>query len=256
MKLNDLSTTSKKFSRQVAAYEAAGMSPDMEIHLPFAVNLDHFFNTEALIAAGIDPMGLARQLDQVLIENIGNNLASKVKAALAKGVPLPDQEVIDEMVAAYDFTGIRSTSEEGMSTEERTIISEIKKALRRLISDGTFANLGPDGAKTREPSKVVFNATRIQTGPEAKGDRPTPPNSVPLENFDNLVAAAYEGVEVEFEDGNGNTATLDFSIEPAINDHGQAVNLTGVIELARQEAARVLERNRTKAVPTVAIQIG
>jgi hypothetical protein len=56
--------------------------------------------------------------------------------------------------------------------------------------------------------------------------------------------------------GNGNTATLDFSIEPGINEHGQATNLTGVVELARQEAARIIERNRSKAVPTVEILIG
>lgn len=256
MKLDGLTLLPKKFSRQVAAYEAAGLPPDMEISLPFAANVDLFLNTQALIDHGIDPTGLARQMDQVLVENIGNNLSQKVKAAVAKKTALPDQATVDSMLAAYDFTGIRATSEEGMSTEERTVIAEIKKAIRSLISGGSFASLGPDGSKTKNPAEIAFNAVRVQTGPEAEGKKETPPGSVPLENFELVVSAAYEGVEVEFEDGNGNTATLDFSVPPGINEHGQATNLTGVVELARQEAARIIERNRTKAVPTVEIQIG
>lgn len=256
MNLSDLEVTTKKFSRQVNVYTEAGLEPDMEIQVPFAANVDLFLNTQELIDHGIDPMGLAKQMDQITIENIGNNFGQRVKSAASKKLPLPDQSIVDEMLAAYDFTGIRTASEEGMSTEERTIIAEIKKAIRALISGGTFANIGADGSKASNPDEVVFNATRVQTGPEAKGDKETPPNSVPQESFDNLVAGAYQAAEVEIEDGNGNTAVLDFSEEPAINEHGQAVNLTGVIELARQEAARVLERNRTKAVPAVAIRIG
>ena len=255
MKISDLEVTTKKFSRQVAAYEAAGLDADMEVSLPFAANVELFLNTQALVDHGVDPMGLARQMDQVLVENLGNSLAQKVKQALAKNQPLPDQSTVDTMFAAYDFTGLRTTSEEGMSTEERTIISEIKKAMRGLISGGAFAMLDANGAKTRDPAAVAFNATRVQTTPEAKQNKDTPPGSVPLENFAEVVSAAHQGAAVEFEDGNGNTAVLDFSVEPLITEHGQAANLTGVVELARQEAARVLERNRAKAVTPVAIQI-
>lgn len=255
MKLEGLSTLPKQFSRQVAAYEAVGLSPDMEIQVPFATNLDTFLNTQALINAGIDPMGLARQMDQVLVENLGNNLSQKVKAAIKKGTALPDQSVVDAMLAAYDFTGVRIVSEEGMSTEERTIIAEIRKAIRSLISGGSFASLGADGKKTRNRDEVAFDAVRVQTGPEAKGDKQTPPGSVPVENYEAVVAAAYSNSEVELEDGNGNSATLDFSVPPSFNEHGQPTNLTGVIEAARQEAARILERNRAKAVAPVEIQI-
>lgn len=257
LKLDNIETTSKQFSRQVKIYEKAGLNPDFTIELPFAANVDLFLNTQALIEVGIDPTGLARQMDQVFIENIGNNLAQRIKAAEKKGTALPDQSVVDEMVAAYDFTGICATSEEGMSTEERTIMAEIKKTIRRLISSGVFANLDSNGQKTSNPKEVAFNAIRIQTGPEANGEKETPAGSVPLENYNEVVSAAYQGTAVEFEDGNGNSATLDFSVEPIINEHGQATNLTGVIELARREAARILERNRTKATPlTVNVQIG
>jgi hypothetical protein len=262
MKLEGLSTLPKQFSRQVAAYEAAGLSPDMETQVPFAANAELFLNFEALKAAKIDPMGLARQMDQVLIENLGNNLSQKVKAAVKKGTDLPDQSVVDAMLAAYDFTGVRMVSEEGMSTEERTIIAEIRKAIRSLISGGSFASLGSDGKKTKNHDDVAFDAVRIQTGPEAEGKpdkdgnpRRTPPGSVPAENYEAVVAAAYSCTEVELEDGNGNSATLDFSVPASFNEHGQPTNLTGVVEAARQEAARILERNRAKAVAPVEIQI-
>lgn len=263
MKLDNIETTPKQFSRQVKAYEKAGLNPDMEAQLPFVASYDYIFNNpkktahEVFIELGIDGYGFARQSDQVLVENIGNNLAQRIKSAEKKGTDLPDQSVVDEMVAAYDFTGARATSEEGMSTEERTVIAEIKKAIRRLISGGAFANLDASSQKTTDQDAVAFNAVRVQTGPEAKGDKETPAGSVPLDNFDEVVAAAYTGSAVEFEDGNGNSATLDFSVEPSINKHGQATNLTGVIELARREAARTLERNRTKTAPlTVDVQIG
>ena len=255
MNFNDLQTTTKKFSRQIATYEAAGQAPDMEIQLGFAANVETFLNTEAFIQHGIDPMGFARQMDQVTVENIGNNLSQKIKSAVAKKQPLPDQAVVDAMSTAYDFTGTRTTSEEGMSTEERIVVAEIKKALRSLISSGAFAMLGHDGTKTRDPAEVAFNAIRVQTGPEAKGGKETPPGSVPLDSFTTLVATAAENGIAELEDGNGNSASLDFSAEPVINEHGQALNITGVVELARQEAARILIRNRAKTIPQVEIQL-
>lgn len=255
MKVNDLSTLSKKFSRQVAAYEAAGLDPDMELQLPFAENVAHFLNVEALSEAGIDALGLARQMDQVLVENIGNNLSQKVKAAVKAGRALPGQEAVDAMLAAYDFTGLRAQSDEGMSTEERTVVSEIRKAIRKLISGGTFASLGANGRKTSSPADVVFNAVRVQTGPEAEGKKPTPAGSVPLENFEMVVQAAFNSTEVEFEDGNGSTANLDFSIPPVITDHGKAGNLTGVVELARQEAARIIERNKQPAAEAFEVDV-
>ena len=256
MNLSHLECPTKRIARLVADYEAAGLDPNMEIPQPFAANVASFYNEAALVEAGVDPVGFARQHDQVLGENLGNNFAQRVKNAKKNGLPLPDQSVMDEMVQAYDFTGVRTTSEEGMSTEERTTVAEIRKALRALISGGAFASLGADGGRTNDPEAVAFNATRVQTGPEARGEKDTPVNSVPVENFTEVVAAAYQSTTVDFEDGNGNTAQLDFGIEPAINEHGQAANLTGVIELARQEATHILERNRSKAVPTMEISIG
>lgn len=263
MKIDHLDFPTKRIARQIADYEAAGLDPNFEIPQPFAANVDHFYNIAALSEAGIDVTGLARQDDQVLSENLGNNLAQRIKAAVKKGTDLPDQSVVDAMVLAYDFTGVRSTSEEGMSTEERTVLNEIKKAIRRLISGGTFANLDSEGQKTSDPEAVVFSAVRVQTGPEAKGEldkdgkpKVTPPGSVPLENFDELVSAAYTNSQVEIEDGNGNIAVIDFSGEAGIDEHDHPTNLPGVIEIARREAARTLDRNRTKKAPlTINMQI-
>jgi hypothetical protein len=257
LKLEHLDFPTKRIARQIADYEAAGLDPNFEIPQPFAANVEHFYNVAALTEAGIDALGLARQDDQVFGENIGNNLAQRIKNAVKKGTDLPDQAIVDAMVLAYDFTGARTTSEEGMSTEERTILAEIKKAIRRLISSGKFANLDQNGQETSDADAVVFNAVRVQTAVEARGEKETPAGSVSVEDFDKVVAAAYQNSTAEFEDGYGRVASLDFSDEPLINEHDQALNLTGVIELARREAARILDRNRTKTAPlAVSVQIG
>ena len=255
MKFASLETRTKTFSCQVAIYKAADLPSNMEIQLPFATNVDTFLNVEALVEHGIDPMGLARQIDQMTVKNVSNNLSQRIKSAVKKNQPLPDQSTVDAMVAAYDFTGIRATSEEGQSVEERTLISEIRKALRGLVSDGSFAMLDLNGNKTLDPAEVVFNAVRVQTGPEAKGLKETASNSVPRDNFAQVVSAAYEGGIAEIEDGNSNIATLDFSIEPLFNEDNQALNLPGVVTLARQEATRILANFSAKSVPAAAFQI-
>lgn len=265
--------TIRKFARQIDAYKAADLDPDMEIPVGFLANYDYIFNNpektahEVFIEMGIKGTGIAGQMDQTEVENIGNNFAQRVKAAQKKKTNLPNQSIVDDMVAAYDFSGAKSTSGESMSTEERTIIAEIKKAVRQLISDGNFANLNEAGEQTTNPKEVIFNAVRVQTGPEAAGTKkdkdgnvvPTPPGSVSIEDFDNMVVAAFNKEVVEFEDGSGSgrVATVDFGEAPEFNDHGLPTNFSGKIEVAHREAARILERNRTQTTPMkVKVQVG
>ena len=202
MNLNGLNVVTKKLSRQVEAYNAVGRDPVMEIPLIFAANPEHFFNIKAFNDAGIDVLGFARQADQKFLENIGGILSQKVKTALDNSTALPDQDVVDAVVSSYDFTGARATSEESMSTNNRIIVAEIRKELRRIIKVGIFAQLDASGNKTNNPNDVTFNAERVQTGPEAKGEKKTPPNSVPFENFNEVVIAAFNSVPAELEDGN------------------------------------------------------
>ena len=257
MKTNDLNVVTKKLSRQVEAYNAVGRDPVMEIPLIFAANPEHFFNIKAFNDAGIDVLGFARQADQKFLENIGGILSQKVKTALDNSTALPDQDVVDAVVSSYDFTGARATSEERMSTNNRIIVAEIRKELRRIIKVGIFAQLDASGNKTNNPNDVTFNAERVQTGPEAKGEKKTPPNSVPFENFNEVVIAAFNSVPAELEDGNGNVANIDFSVEPTFGDNDKPTNLTGIVELARMEGLRIIENNKIKnSAVGVAVKIG
>lgn len=90
-------------------YEAAGF-PDhrFAIYQPFTA--DHF---AGVTEVGASPDGMANQSNQLLCENLGNNMAAKIRAAVKNGTSLPTQEDMDALYAAYDFSGVRSRSGDG-----------------------------------------------------------------------------------------------------------------------------------------------
>ncbi len=90
-------------------YEAAGF-PDhrFAIYQPFTA--DHFTGATEV---GASPDGMANQSNQLLCENLANNMAAKVRAAVKNGTPLPTQEDMDALYDAYDFSGVRSRSSDG-----------------------------------------------------------------------------------------------------------------------------------------------
>lgn len=59
---------------------------------------------------GADPTGVAQQLNQVFAENVSNNMAARVRAAVKAGASLPTQSDMDKLVESYDFTGTRTRS--------------------------------------------------------------------------------------------------------------------------------------------------
>lgn len=59
---------------------------------------------------GADPTGLANQSNQVLAENLGNNIAARIKKAQKEGTELPTQKDMDLLYESYDFSGGRSSS--------------------------------------------------------------------------------------------------------------------------------------------------
>ena len=238
------------------------------VPLPFASNVAHFFNVDSFNAAGIDPLGAARQLDQTLKQNFGNNIASRIKVAAAGQKDIPDQAVIDRLVEKYNFTGARTPSdEEGMTLEERTIRSELRKTLRGLINNGIFANCAADGSKTTGDD-VVFHLVRVQTKPESDGtykDAPQDedgkgiplllPNNLTLEAFEDLVSAAYEGELAELTDHEGRTAELDFSEPVEYTETGKPANWSAIAAESREEALRLMEKRQAVVEPTTAIKI-
>lgn len=190
--MKNLPSTCKShtFVRQEADYEAAGLSAEREILLPFDLSC---VNEEVLTERGLQPAGVVRQLNQVTVENIGNALGSKIRAAVAKKEALPTQADVDKLVASYDFSGLRTTGEAGMPESERMVRAELRSLLRSVARDGAF---DPEG-----------KSLSIQTEKEAKAET-LPAGKISIENFNNLVEAAAEGVEFEF-----NTITFDFGAE-------------------------------------------
>jgi len=112
------------------AYEAAGF-PDhrFAIYQPFTA--DHF---AAVVEVGASPVGLANQANQLICENLANNMAAKVRAAVKNGTPLPTQEDMDALYDAYDFSGVRASTG-GVTTSllDRLFARLAGQFIRKLI---------------------------------------------------------------------------------------------------------------------------
>ena len=111
-------------------YEAAGF-PDhrFTVYQPFTA--DHF---AAVVEVGASPVGLANQANQLLCENLANNMAAKVRAAVKNGTPLPTQEDMDALYDAYDFSGVRASTG-GVTTSllDRLFARLAGQFIRKLI---------------------------------------------------------------------------------------------------------------------------
>lgn len=111
-------------------YEAAGF-PDHRFAIPQPFTADHF---AAVVEVGASPVGLANQANQLICENLANNMAAKVRAAIKNGTPLPTQEDMDALYDAYDFSGVRaSTGGVTASLLDRLFARLAGQFIRRLI---------------------------------------------------------------------------------------------------------------------------
>lgn len=111
-------------------YEAAGF-PDHRFAIPQPFTADHF---AAVVEVGASPVGLANQANQLICENLANNMAAKVRAAIKNGTPLPTQEDMDAMYDAYDFSGVRASTG-GVTTSllDRLFARLAGQFIRKLI---------------------------------------------------------------------------------------------------------------------------
>lgn len=111
-------------------YEAAGF-PDNRFSIPQPFTADHF---AAVVEVGASPVGLANQANQLICENLANNMAAKVRAAVKNGTPLPTQEDMDALYDAYDFSGVRaSTGGVTASLLDRLFARLAGQFIRKLI---------------------------------------------------------------------------------------------------------------------------
>jgi hypothetical protein len=245
MQVAAINTRSASLARQKKLYEEAGLSADVTLPLPFALNYESFLNVPALEAIGVNALGLARQMDQVLKENLGNAWNAFIKQRVSKKKGLPTAEEFATFVEKYDFSGTRTASEEGLSDEERFIRTEIRTALRDLLRSGA---LHPEG----KPALV-------QTKAEAEKNE-LPENKVDLETFEALVGAAEEGgvAEVAWDNcsapENNTTWRISFEGAAEFDGNGDPTNLPAVVEAAKAIAAEKLAV-RAKRAGTVKVAL-
>lgn len=203
---------------QSAIYADAGLENfSFQMPRPFTAEM-----CEALAdQVGASAEGLANTLNQVLAENLGNNMASRIKtiaannealkAAQANGErtdeefePLPSQEDLDSLAAVYDFSGVRASSSEAEA------VDPVTKTMWKMGRELMRGILKQYGIGDMEAPVTV-----------ARGDKSPGPNQISLDDFNALVAA--------FVDGEGPWSTS----EPHVAKRAQ------ILELARAQAASV-----------------
>ena len=228
MKIDNLPANhvTKKIVRQEEAYEAAGEDGERTLPLPFVLDADLSIDDQ-IANLGFDRTGVIRGLNQLFVENIGNLYAARVKSAITKKTALPTQATMDEMVANYDFSGVRASSEAGMSREERTFRTELAKQLRNVLRAGVFSTDG--------------SAMTVQTKAEAAVED-LPDGKMALEDFENLVECAAEGVVFEY-----NEKAFDFSGEPVFDEDGNFGNFAAIVAWAKQLADETMAIRRRAA---------
>lgn len=117
---------------QEKAYVEAGIT-DMAFSIPQPFEPAMFEHLRDEL--GIDPTGLARQVNQVYAENLANNMASRIKkAAGTEDVALPTQADMDELAASYDFSVRTATASFGSTFDKifhRIASGFIRKLLKK-----------------------------------------------------------------------------------------------------------------------------
>jgi hypothetical protein len=235
----DLPVVTKTLVREPKLYEAAGNEPGVKISLPFTLNVDRFFNTVALTEIGVHPQGFAKQADQLLLENAGNNYRSLIKKADKNKTPLPGQAEFDILFARYDFSGVRTSSDEdSLSEEEVALRSVLRKTFRDYLRDGALIAGSP---------KLL-----VQKAKDAAAEI-VPTGTFPLEDFESLVAAAAErsewtfdwtDYEIEVEGGILGEYTLNFAEPAEFAEDGSPLSYGAIVDLAQQSADEQLAAAR------------
>lgn len=123
---------------QEALYEDAGI-PNHSFNIPQPF-------TSAMLAGvaeavGANASGLANQMNQVLAENLGNNMASRVKKAAKDKTDLPTQADMDALYDSYDFTGIRASSVALGSLFDKIMFRLSSNFIRKLIKEKGYQDM-------------------------------------------------------------------------------------------------------------------
>lgn len=139
------------------------------IHQPFTA--EHFSGAEEL---GVSASGVAQQMNQVFAENVGNNVASRIRNADKNGTARPTQADVDALVAAYDFTGSRASVGSSGSLFDRLFFKNASAFIRKLVKRKGYRDL---------PAPVTV----------AKKDEAPKAGQISFEDFEAEVVRLVEG---------------------------------------------------------------
>ena len=174
MKISE-STPMRQRIIQEKAYVAAGI-PDMNFSIPqpFLPSMFEDLRDEL----GIDPVGLARQVNQVYAENLANNMASRIKKAAGKeDTDLPVQEDMDELALSYDFSVRTATAAFGSTFDKifhRIASGFIRKLLKKKGYQDTPApvTVAKKAAETTAEGQISFEDFEVEVIRLTEGEGP------------------------------------------------------------------------------------
>jgi hypothetical protein len=141
-------TPTRSRTIQGDAYKAAGME-DFEFDIPRPFTAEMFTHLHEELA--IDPVGFANTANQVLAENLGNNMAQKIRAIVKRNEEasdedqesLPDQSDMDDLIENYDFSGIRASGAGGVSASplEKALFHYARQQVRNILRQNGYGKL-------------------------------------------------------------------------------------------------------------------
>jgi len=136
MKRNANTPTRKRVIQEGLYIEADQPNFSFSIPQPFTVEMV----ASAAEAVGANAAGLCNQMNQILAENLGNNMAARIKKAAKDNVALPTQADMDALYDGYDFTGIRSSTAFG-SMFDKIMFRLSGNFVRKLIKQKGYQDM-------------------------------------------------------------------------------------------------------------------
>lgn len=173
------------------AYADAG-TPDHAFQIPQPFTASHF---EGLSDLGVNAAGFANAANQLLAENLGNNMAGRIKKAVKDGTDLPTQEDMDALYAAYDFSGIRVSALASGSLFDKIMFRNAGQFIRRLIKQKGYQDLPAPvtvARKGQEPDdgQISYDTFEGEVGKLMSGEGPWGEVQAYIDLRDELTAAS------------------------------------------------------------------
>lgn len=174
------------------AYADAG-TPDFAFQIPQPFQPSSF---EGLSDLGVNAAGFSNAANQLLAENLGNNMAGRVKKAVKDGTDLPTQEDMDALYGAYDFSGIRVSALASGSLFDKIMFRNAGQFIRRLIKQKGYQEQAAPvtvARKGTEPDEgqVSYDTFEGEVGKLMNGEGPWGEVQAFMDLREELIAASH-----------------------------------------------------------------